>query len=479
MQTDQILRFYNARNAAELAAIIGDGPVLDPSLQPGSSGRYPSVAAWLEAGRAEGDRLDNRGYGFGEPFALIAERSNAALAEHGIESVALVLHVWANQDCEWRVEAGHEISAPDPCRFHELFVAEALPSGCAGPFEPRAMHAALWTGHEVLVFGGWSGTDDPPPYRSGLAYDPRAGAWRELAEAPVGLYPWPALQAVWTEEQMLVIGRDGVGGSPTVLGYDPAADSWTRFSPPPPERVAIGAVVWTGAELVLAGGDLHYPDATAWAFEPRSGEWRRLPDPGLQPVEGIEGVWTGSEAVFIGGYPAGRGVAYDPATGGWRTIAESGAGAVEAHRLAWTGREVVVYSGHRGPGHVDRLLLYDPAADTWRQSAPAPIRPAERLAGAWAGDRLLIWGGLATYGEPDADGDHEYGDGAAYFPATDSWEVLPPAPLADRCDLSGTWTGEAFVLFGGLTRCGSPGVLAEGTAAAYRPASRTWELLDG
>lgn len=477
MQAERMLRLYNAHNAEALAAIIGDGPVLDPSLEPGGNGRYESVAAWIEAGRAAGDRLDGRGYSFGEPFGLVVVRRNAGLAGQGIESVALVLHIWANQDCEWRVEAGHEISAPEPCRFHQIVAAYALPSGCAGPFEPRALHAAVWTGEEAVVFGGWSGTDAPPPYRSGLAYDPARGSWRELAEAPVGLYPWPELKAVWTGEQMLVVGRDGVGGSPAVLAYEPAADTWVQL-PSPPDRMAVGGVVWTGDELILMGGDLHYPDATAWALDPAAGEWRRLPDPGVAPVEGIEGVWTGAEAVFVGGYPDGPGVAFEPAAGTWRELPPSGVGALQQHRLAWTGRDVVVYSGHAGPAHPDRLLLYDPGADAWRRSAPLPIPPAERLAGAWAGDRLLIWGGLATYGPPDGDGDHEYGGGAAYIAATDTWEVLPPAPLSDRCDLSGTWTGAEFVLFGGMTQCGSPGILAEGTAAAYDPVTRVWELLE-
>ena len=43
----------------------------------------------------------------------------------------------------------------------------------------------------------------------------------------------------------------------------------------------------------------------------------------------------------------------------------------------------------------------------------------------WAGDQMIVWGG-------DDGGDQvtrrEYVDGAAYFPTTGTWRLLPAAP---------------------------------------------------
>ena len=206
-----------------------------------------------------------------------------------------------------------------------------------------------------------------------------------------------------------------------------------------------------------------------------------MPDPEIIDVEGIEGVWTGTEALFYGGYgaqPKSPAVAYNPETDSWRDLADAPSHWTEGHRLSWTGEQMIVYSGHLGPEHATRLLLYDPAADAWIESAPLPITSTERLAAAWTGDSLIVWGGLATYGQYGDDGDAVYGDGAAYNPATDTWTVLAPSPLSDRCDHSGTWTGELFVLFGGMTTCGEPNILADGNAAAYDPDSDSWMLLD-
>ena len=264
-----------------------------------------------------------------------------------------------------------------------------------------------------------------------------------------------------------------------LLAYSPERNVWSVSPPLPGDRTAVGGVVWTGTEVILAGGDNHYPDSTAWAYDPANEQWRQLPDPPIPDVEGIEGVWTGTEAIFFGGYaepPQSPGAAYNPATDTWRLLAVHPGTWIEGHRMIWTGRKVIVYSGHIGPEHQQRLLLYNPASDTWAESSPSPIPPSERLGGAWTGDQLIMWGGYATYGTHDEGGDAVYGSGAAYDPATDTWTALPLAPLADRCDHTVTWTGSELMIFGGMTSCGLPNILADGNAAIYDPATHSWQI---
>ncbi len=64
---------------------------------------------------------------------------------------------------------------------------------------------------------------------------------------------------------------------------------------------------------------------------------------------------------------------------------------------------------------------------------------------------MLIWGG----------GDRErLNDGAAYSPAGNRWDALPPSPLRARSTVSVAWTGDVLVLWGGEVGGGDPPELA-------------------
>lgn len=482
LQYEEIIRLYELRNPEQLAQLIGDGPVFDPSLEPEGPDQYPDLTAWLAAASRMTDQWGDRGYGFSEPFRLFLERRNPALREAGIDGLDITFEFWLTQDCELRVATTDIISSPDPCRYFQLYDPEALPDGCEGPFQPRAAHAAVWTGEELLIFGGTNGADVGEPLRSGLAFHPASETWREIAPSPVGVSWWPGMKVVWTGDRLIAVTAvsDDETWTKQILTYWPEDDTW-EVATFPDERTHIGAVVWTGAEVLLVGGDHNAPDDTAWAFEPGIGQWRQLTNPPIDPVEEMRGVWAGDEAIFFGGYAGPQpspAVAYDPETGRWRSLTTAPADWYYFNHLAWTGEVLIVYSGHTGPGHPDRLLIYHRATDSWSESSPMPMLPAERLAGAWTGDRLIIWGGYATYGEHDEDGDAVFGHGAMYDPVTDTWELMAPALISDRCDHSGTWTGTEFIVFGGMPLCGTPGTLPLGDGAAYDPATNSWRLLE-
>ncbi len=469
LRFEDLIRYYNVGAVEQMISVIGDGPVSDSSLEPERDVIYPSVAAWLDAAQRVGDQLTTNGYGFGEPFDLYVDRSNPHLEADGIERLSLTFRIWANQMCELRVETTNEASYPDVCLYSRLHEPEAIPVGCTGPYEPRSGHVAVWTGDELLVVGGTTGTAEPHP----IALQPD-GAVRRIAEPPLSPGWYPGMTAVWTGEHVLIVtGVRDIQGM-VVLSYTPATDTWTVSDPIPEGRTLEGAV-WTGTELILVGGVLNGPGDQAWSFNPSTESWTRLPDPGIPPVEGMQGVWTGTEAVFYGGYAgAGEspGVAWNPLTGTWRTLASAGREHITHHGLVWTGEHVIVYSGHSGPGHPDRLLLYDPDTDTWTDSAPIPITPAERLGAAWTGKDLILWGGYATYG----DG-HASGQGALYDPTTDTWTVMADSPLGARCDHSLTWTGEVVVVFGGVETCGHPNFISSGDGAVYDVAVDEWQVL--
>ena len=103
---------------------------------------------------------------------------------------------------------------------------QALPSS---PLKARSGHQMVWTGHEVVVWGGSIPSSSPDPLaaypRDGAAYNPTTNRWRTLPPAP----PTPpalltAYSAVWTGEQALLLGGDAVnaqGIGPLGLSYAP------------------------------------------------------------------------------------------------------------------------------------------------------------------------------------------------------------------------------------------------------------------
>ena len=70
---------------------------------------------------------------------------------------------------------------------------------------PRFWFAAVWTGHRVLVWGGLAGSNPtwaPPAH--GEAYNPAASQWTALPASPLHGRAFPT--AVWTGHQMIVWG---------------------------------------------------------------------------------------------------------------------------------------------------------------------------------------------------------------------------------------------------------------------------------
>src|ERR1019366_8243200 len=83
----------------------------------------------------------------------------------------------------------------------------ALP---AAPITHRDGASMVWTGSELLVWGGASGAEDHQLYADGAAYDPETGAWRRLPASP--LSPRVGQAAGWTGKEMVIWGGYGQGG---------------------------------------------------------------------------------------------------------------------------------------------------------------------------------------------------------------------------------------------------------------------------
>jgi hypothetical protein len=144
-----------------------------------------------------------------------------------------------------------------------------------------------WNGHEVLVVGGQGpSSNEATPYGDGVAYNPVSNRWRRLPAMDTGRI---GHTAVWTGRQLLVWGgRTRTAGSWTApvhgLAYDRASNRWSPLprsplprSPLPrsPLRGRVGHIaVWTGTQMLVWGGtparesDLGKPVADGAAYTP-------------------------------------------------------------------------------------------------------------------------------------------------------------------------------------------------------------------
>jgi N-acetylneuraminic acid mutarotase len=119
----------------------------------------------------------------------------------------------------------------------------------------RYWHTAVWTGNEMIVWGG-SGFGSPLTLSDGGRYNPQADSWTAVSTNGV-----PAARilhtAVWTGSEMVVWGG-GDGGTGVFNDggrYNPTGNSWTAMSTTgAPAARALHTAVWTGSEMIVWGG---------------------------------------------------------------------------------------------------------------------------------------------------------------------------------------------------------------------------------
>ena len=340
----------------------------------------------------------------------------------------------------------------------------------AGPLRGRHGASAVWTGREMVVWGGaWRAGNASIWLDDGAAYDPANDRWRRLAVSP--LPPRSDAVIAWTGTEILIWGGQKEGsldrfGDEFDDGalYDPARDTWKAIATWPLAPRFGARAVWTGGRLVVWGGASAEagqdppPLADGAAYDPAANRWTKMAAPPLAGRIAPLGAARGGAALLSWGLgpvagdkrmPAADSAVYDPARNRW-----SPAAAVPAPpKQTWcldapgcvgtdTGSRVVF----AGQG-----LAWDPSADRWSTIASGPFADPflEGKAWAWTGTRVMLWGGGTTRGPVDAPPATVTPGGAAYDPAADRWEALPAASLTARARAAGVWTGREFIVWGG------------------------------
>jgi len=323
-----------------------------------------------------------------------------------------------------------------------------LPS--EGAPSARRLHAMVWTGKEVLVWGGivdgaGNSTGD------GAAYDPATDRWRPISttSAPSARH---SHQAVWTGTRMLVWGGFEKGGYAKAGGaYDPATDTWSAIPEAPIGGRTRQVSLWAGTSMLVWGGlDGAGALADGATYNLATGAWQKLPAGGPKGRASHVGVWTGAEVLVWGGTDTldwfADGQHLDVAGNAWASPTTS-AGAPSLRESAtgiWTGREMLVWGGWNGGDYQSDGALYNPSTAAWYAMAAGALRGRSDHISIWTGDELVVWGGCT-----DDSCSTLLDDGGSYT-RDRGWVVLQPsATLSARRGAGGVWTGRDVVVFGG------------------------------
>lgn len=252
--------------------------------------------------------------------------------------------------------------------------------GAVGPLRSRVGHVSVWTGSELVVWGG-------EPAADGAAYNPSTASWRRIRPAPFPASTGAA--SAWTGFELLVWGGD-TGGPRAVVtanggAYDIGADVWRRLSPAPLTARRPLAAAWTGERFVVVGGTTG------------DGEW--LAD----------------------------GAAYDPQSNRWTAVAPLPIAFRQAVAM-WTGQELVVFGTTSDDPAKSTAVAWHPASDRWRVLPDSPLT-GSRVTAVWTGHELVAWDdGLRS---------------AALEVVSGKWRGLPDIPsIPGFCDPTGVLAGD-------------------------------------
>ena len=323
---------------------------------------------------------------------------------------------------------------------------------------PRSRHTSVWTGAEMIVWGGEAGTE--LLVNDGGRYDPATDNWS--AVQATGAPSARSLHAaVWTGTRMVVWG--GNQGGTTGGLYDPVNDVWTLTATSgAPTARSLASVAWSGSEMIVWGGR---DAANIWLntggrYRPSSDSWlpvSTINAPSARPS--ATAVWSGSEVLVWGGaatVPAAPGGRYRPSTDAWTPITTSGEPPeAQGHTAVWSGSRMIVWGGRPSTGGstVNTGGVYNPSSDGWVSTTTSGAPSSrESHAAVWTGSEMIVWGGLGEFGS--------VATGGRYDPIADAWTPTPltGAPSARQGPTS-AFSGSAMIVWGGSPLTGAGGLL--------------------
>jgi len=361
----------------------------------------------------------------------------------------------------WYFDAGYQY-LNSGARYNPVTDSWTPTSVGANVPSARAGHSAVWTGIEMIIWGGIA--DSLPTLADGAKYNPVADSWApiSLTNAPLGT---EGHSAIWTGTEMIVWGGCYIEDYPSIVlaacmggnsggRYNPATDSWNptfrKYSPEFKAHHTTG--IWTGTEMIIWGFGF---DCPGHKYNPTTDNWEKISSINAPSYrENYTAVWTGQEMIIWGGgyqfgdtvYVENTGGRYNPATDSWAATSIVNAPSPRwSHTAIWSGTEMIVWGGYseNTSWAFNTGGRYDPATDSWTATSVQNVPPGATFHTAvWTGTEMIVWGGQGLSGYLNT--------GGAYKPSTDHWNPTPTngAPSA-RQHHTAVWDGTQMIIWGG------------------------------
>ncbi len=388
-----------------------------------------------------------------------------AIVKKNKDRIKLATIEWRKEPLEsWRARAENQmpkVMAATSANYALPTIPDG-PSGCtddtwtatstANAPSGRASHTAVWTGSEMIVWGGDNGIS----LNTGGRYNPGTDSWTATSttNAPTARYYHTA---VWTGSEMIVWGGIYFDGSNFIFlntggRYNPDTDTWavTSTTNAPSARDSHTAV-WTGSEMIVWGGtDGNNYLNTGGRYNPGTDSWtatNTINAPSAR--DSHTAVWIGSEMIVWGGFGGGGGLRtggrYNPGTESWTATSTTNApSGRDSHTAVWSGSEMIVWGGYGGI-ELNTGGRYNPGTNSWTATSTTNV-PSGRYfhTAVWTGSEMIVWGGTDDVG-------FLLNTGGRYNPGTNNWTATSTANApSGRYFHTVIWTGSEMIVWGGF-----------------------------
>lgn len=351
----------------------------------------------------------------------------------------------------------------------------------------RRAFASVEMGDKIGYMSGFASSGNDPG--NGLIYDTVGNTYVSIPSYPGTLSTRLDNKIIWTGTELITFGGLNFQTTTRVRGegfrYNPSTDSaWTQISSTNAPTARNGAnIVWTGTEMLVWGGDCHsgtYCSSSQRSqiaqsgarYNPSTNSWTTMSTTNApynagesmssslssQTTKGI-GVWSGSEFISVSNNGNTNVLIkkYNPSSNSWTNLTAPSFSIKLSSKYVWTGSKLIIFS-QRDSASISYGGIYDYSADSWTEIVPdttlgsphvslAAIKDSEAV---WTGTEVILIGGGMNNCEGFSAGRYK---GVRYNPTSGKWNLLNNvnAPFGQHGSQANWINGKLYV-YGGCKK---------------------------